>query len=291
MICPICGGDAWRIDAKASAILALDGRHAVVACSGCGQRRLDPQLRPEELAAVYSGAYFGSQSVEARGQLEGVAAAPADYGDVVASRLDKFVNTLRAIKALHPGAVRLLDVGAATGDFVRVARELGFDAEGIELSEFAVDEAYKRNSVRLKRLGLADIAGSGLYDAIHLNHVFEHFNDPRTELMHIRRLLRRCGVLYLEVPYQFNVVERVKHALAPENATLTVSSLHHAYFYRPRGLVRLVAASGFRVHSVSVFDPRRYSVASIRDRAKRWCWRALASCGVGNHIEMYAVPD
>ena len=110
-----------------------------------------PQLASEELEAVYSGAYFQCSAPVER--LSGVAAAPADYAtEVVKSRLDKFVDTLRTIKALNPSAVKLLDVGAATGDFVRAARELGFDAEGIELSEFAVGQADRLNAVRLRRV-------------------------------------------------------------------------------------------------------------------------------------------
>jgi 2-polyprenyl-3-methyl-5-hydroxy-6-metoxy-1,4-benzoquinol methylase len=286
--CPICGGNAWLPDSTASKILALDGRHAVVVCASCRQRRLDPQLAPEELSAVYSGAYFQSSAPVER--LSGVGAPPADYAtEVVESRLDKFVDTLRAIKAINPSAVKLLDVGAATGEFVRMARKVGFDADGIELSEFAIKQADRQNSVRLRRLLLADVPGTELYDVIHLNHVFEHFNDPRAELSHMHRLLRHNGVLYLEVPYQFNLVERFKHATRPQQATLTLHSLHHAYFYRPDSLARLVAANGFKIHSLSVFDPGRYPVLSASDRAKGWVWRALALFGIGNHIELYAL--
>jgi SAM-dependent methyltransferase len=278
----------WRLDPAASAILALGGRHAVVFCAGCRQRRLDPLLAEEELHAVYSGAYFRS-SAPVEG-LPGVVAAPADYmTQVVESRLGKFAKTLRTIKALRPNAVRLLDVGAATGDFVRAARDFGFDADGIEVSEFAVEQAARLNSVDLRRLLLADLPGRELYDAVHLNHVFEHFNDPLAELAHLHRLLRRNGVLYLEVPYQFNVVERAKHALRPAQSVLTLHSLHHAYFYRPASLARLVTANGFRVQSLSVFDPARYPVLATSDRAKRWMWRALAVLGIGNYIELYAV--
>jgi SAM-dependent methyltransferase len=291
VICPLCGGDSWRIDTTASAILALDGRHAVVVCTRCRQRRLDPQLSSDELDSIYSGAYFKSGTLrESEGRLAGVAVSPVDYAtEVVATRREKFIDTLRTIKELNPSAVTLLDVGAATGDFVQAARELGFEADGIELSDFAVEQAFRLNSVRLRRLVLADLPGSDLYDAIHLNHVFEHFNDPLAELAHMHRLLRRNGVLYLEVPYQFNIVERVKHAIAPQRATLTLHSLHHAYFYRPRSLARLVAANGFRVQSVSVFDPVRYAVASMPDRIKRLLWRAMGVLGVGNHIELYAI--
>jgi SAM-dependent methyltransferase len=180
-------------------------------------------------------------------------------------------------------------VGAATGDFVRAALDFGFEAEGIEVSAFAVEQAGRRNSVRLRQLRLGELEGRSLYDAIHLSHVFEHFNEPLTELAHLRRLLRPGGVLYVEVPYQFNVVERLKHALRPQQGTLSLHSLHHAYFYEPRSLARMLAANGFDVRSLSVFDADRYPARSASARIKLWMWRSLALVGIGTYIEVYAV--
>jgi SAM-dependent methyltransferase len=285
--CPVCGGEFWFTDSLANQMLALDDRHSVMACATCRQRRLHPQLTPVELEAVYSGAYFAGGAHTA---LPGVAAAEADYAtEVVEARRGKYRKTLRTIRALHPSARTLLDVGAATGHFVRAALDFGFEADGIEVSAFAVAEAAKANAVRLRQQRLADLEGRAVYDAVHLNHVFEHFNEPLVELAHLRRLLKPGGVLYVEVPYQFNAIERLKHSLRPQAGTLSLHSLHHAYFYEPRSLARMFADNGFEVRLLSVFDAERYPTDSATAVAKLWMWRLLSLAGIGTYIEVYAI--
>src|SRR5262249_38994774 len=162
-----------------------------------------------------------------------------------------FTRTLDRIRELQPGATTLLDVGAATGDLVRMARARGFDAHGVELSEYAVAMAEKLNSVRLERRALRELQGSALYDCIHLNHVFEHLSDPRSELAHLARLLRSGGLLYIEVPYQFHAVEKLLFRARRKAGEFTLHSLHHPYFYTPKTIVRLLRAGGFETARVS----------------------------------------
>lgn len=262
--------------------------YAVVRCATCGQRRLDPQLSPEQLDDLYSGAYFSS-SQGVSGRLPLIKAPPTDYSAVVVSaRQFKFAKTLRALTRLLPGARSLLDVGAATGDFVKLAREHGFAAEGIEMSAFAVEQAETLNSIGLRRRMLADVDGDALYDCIHLNHVFEHFNDPLQELAQIRRLLRPDGVLYLEVPYQFQPVERARFWLRRDRPEFTLHSLHHAFFYTPRTIARLLRERGFAIAGLSVFDAERYEASAEGNALKKVVWQALAALSIGNHIEIYA---
>ena len=81
-----------------------------------------------------------------------------------------------------------MDVGAASGDFLNVAKNLDLDVEGIEYSQYGVDKAYELYNIILEKKLLSDIKKKSYYDFIHLNHVFEHFNNPNEELFHIDRL-------------------------------------------------------------------------------------------------------
>jgi 2-polyprenyl-3-methyl-5-hydroxy-6-metoxy-1,4-benzoquinol methylase len=207
---------------------------------------------------------------------------------VVGERSRKFEKTLARIRKLHPAARRLLDVGAATGELVKMAHDFGFEADGIEMSKFAVAQAQEINGVALERNTLAGVSRSDYYDCIHLNHVFEHFNEPLTELRHIGRLLREGGLIYIEVPYQFQVIEKLLFRVRGIKPVLTLHSLHHAYFYTPDTLARMLSANGFEILSVSVFDPERYPAADVKGRLKKMLWRTLAHGSIGNYIELFA---
>lgn len=287
MECPVCRQRTWARDVTAGRILALTESYAVLACTNCGQRRLDPQLTASEVDELYSSSYFGPGDTSAKSLL-GIKEAPEEYAVTSRERHAKFERTLEKVRALCPSAKQVLDVGAATGDFVRIALEHGFAAEGIETSQYAIQKALETNAVALQRVSLADISGSARYDCIHLNHVFEHFNSPVQELLHIRRLLRPRGVLYIEVPYQFQLIERLQFWLRTRNPEFTLHSLHHAFFYTPTTISRMLGLNGFETVEISVFDRHRYPATGIAAKAKKLLWLVLAWLLIGNYIELYA---
>ena len=208
--------------------------------------------------------------------------------EVVPERLPKFVSTISALKKLCPGAKTLLDVGAATGDLVKIARGEGYEAEGIELSEYAIRMAREINSIEIEHSILAEVKKDGFYDCIHLNHVFEHFNEPLDELRHVHRLLNNNGLLYMEIPYQFHFIDKLLFKLKGSRSDFTLRSLHHAYFYTPRTISRLLISNGFEIIGISVFDAQRYAADTIKRKIKKTLWWMLATISIGNYIELYA---
>jgi SAM-dependent methyltransferase len=286
--CPVCSGSAWSRDLVAGRILGLSKPYTVLLCGTCGQRRLNPQLSEKELQDLYSGSYFNSKAASSNSQSDAKVSTSDYLSEVAPGRHAKFLKTIKTIRRINPDARTLLDVGAATGDLVRIARQSGLDAEGIELSDAAIAMANAQDSLKLERLTLGEVQKDEFYDCLHLNHVFEHFNEPVKELVQIHRLLKKEGLLYIEVPYQFNVVERSMFRLSAREGEFTVHSLHHPFFYTPKSISRLLDANGFEVLECSVFDPIRYDAATFRAKAKKLVWWMLAKVAVGNHIEIYA---
>ncbi len=150
------------------------------------------------------------------------------------------------------------------------------------------EKAYDDHGVKLDRIGLAEITNDRVYDCIHLNHVFEHFNDPRAELTQIQRLLNPGGLLYIEVPYQFQLVEKLMFKVRREPSQFTLHSLHHPFFYTPATIARLLTEHGFDILRITCFDPDRYRAARLYGTFKKALWRVLARASIGNYIELYA---
>lgn len=95
---------------------------------------------------------------------------------------------------------RLLDVGCGNGDFLRLARDLGWRVSGVDFDPRAV-EASRKDGLDVL-LGGIEIAHhqSKRFDVITLSHVLEHVHDPRHLLMRCRALLKPTGLLWIDTP-------------------------------------------------------------------------------------------
>ena len=94
-----------------------------------------------------------------------------------------------------PNGRRLLDVGAYVGVFVEVAQAAGWQAEGIEPSQWGAQYAQARGL----KVTQGTLANGGWpdesFEAITMWDVIEHFGDPLSELKHAFRLLMPGGVI------------------------------------------------------------------------------------------------
>lgn len=92
---------------------------------------------------------------------------------------------------------KLLDVGCATGDFLKVASR-DFSVQGIELSSWARKECIKKK-LDVKPLLIEDLSPkkNNSYDVITLWGVIEHLEEPLKELETINKLLKEDGIICL----------------------------------------------------------------------------------------------
>jgi 2-polyprenyl-3-methyl-5-hydroxy-6-metoxy-1,4-benzoquinol methylase len=94
----------------------------------------------------------------------------------------------------------LLDIGTSTGAFLHIAREKGWDAKGIEISDYAAQKG--------REAGLTIHTGTiedcpfedGLFSAITGFDVFEHLLEHDTALTKIYNLLKPGGILCINTP-------------------------------------------------------------------------------------------
>lgn len=96
-----------------------------------------------------------------------------------------FAQEAAAIASI-PGVLTVLDVGCAKGFLVKALRDLGVEAYGVDVSEYAVNsaEASIRRFLRVARA--QDIGQSERYDLIHVSGVFVYLC-----LSEIKMVLRR----------------------------------------------------------------------------------------------------
>ena len=201
-------------------------------CSICGLIFVYPLPRSTE--AIYEQDYFEG-ATDGFGYLS--------YDTDKEPMIPAFKKYLRHIDAALPAKGKLLDVGAATGFFVGLAGEAGFDAEGVDISDHAA--ALGRAKGLSMRTGIIDDM-SGHFDAVTMLDVIEHVPDPRAVLSKAAALLRSGGVLVINTPDVGSFVARVLgrhwHAIIPPE---------HLYYFNRANMRYLLKEAGFEVAEVT----------------------------------------
>ena len=152
-----------------------------------------PQIKDDD-ADFYGRNYWFSHQEEDLGFPNIVDRVQTD----LAGRCLHWLNTVLYYKS-PPG--RALELGSAHGGFIALLRWTGFDATGLELSPWVVENARKFFGVPtlLGPVEYQNIEPSSL-DIIAMMDVLEHLSNPIGTLSHCLNLLKSDGALFVQTP-------------------------------------------------------------------------------------------
>jgi len=209
----------------------------VLRCESCGLLFSSPRPSQQEIAGFFASQYITDER-----------RAEVDFSSLRAVTLRR-EGTL--VKHFMPGGGRLLDVGCASGTFMReFAGERQWRVEGVEPSRFASE--YARNSLGLDvHTGfLRDLQlPRAAFDAITSLDSFYFHPEPNEDLAEMARLLAPGGLLFIEIPgLNFRLLKNsgpIARLLYGESARLNAAL--HLYFYSAATLSRLVHRHGFEL--------------------------------------------
>lgn len=161
-----------------------------VICCDCGLVWTDPRPTADQMRFFYEREYRSSY----KGAYQPLPKHTFRAGKVAVGRF-------RRIRPLLVPGMKLLDVGAGSGEVVYVMRAMGYDASGFEPNEgYALYAAQVlKVPVRQGFYQDAEVAPAS-QDFITLFHALEHLEDPYDALVRFRGWLRPEGLLLVEVP-------------------------------------------------------------------------------------------
>ncbi|NRA94410.1 MAG: class I SAM-dependent methyltransferase [Psychroserpens sp.] len=150
-----------------------------------------PQPSVSDLPRYYESEDYISHTDTSRNLFEKV------YQMIRSIALKKKLNL---INSFHVNGKSLLDFGAGTGDFLKLAHKHSWDVKGIEPNFNARNIANKKtsNSV-LDSNGLTTFSPNS-FNVITLWHVLEHLPDLQEKLIQLKNLLSQDGRLVIAVP-------------------------------------------------------------------------------------------
>lgn len=144
--------------------------------------------------------------------------------------------------SLYKRTGRLLDVGCALGFFIELAGRAGYDAYGIDPSNYAVVRAKKLIGVeRIRKAILSDLRDSSeTYDIVTMFDVFEHLADPGRDLDITRKLLKDDGIVVIATGDTDSVFGKM---LGRRWTFYTPPQ--HLYYFNRTNLTKLLWKKGF----------------------------------------------
>lgn len=151
-----------------------------------------------------------------------------------------FTKYIRRIEGIMPNKGRLLDIGAATGVFMKTANDLGWKTTGVEISEFAAETA--RNKGLDVHTGTLDTVAfpPASFDVITLWDVFEHLPNPGKILDSVNLLLAPNGILVLNLPDAGSAYARVTGKRWP-----LIIPPEHLYLFGEKNLIKILEKHAF----------------------------------------------
>jgi len=124
----------------------------------------------------------------------------SEYTDEWEGRGKNFGTILKRLGKMEGKLDRLLDIGAASGIFVKLALENGYKATGIEPSVQLVKEAKEKFGIGLIRGTVENYEAREQFDVVTLLDLIEHVNDPEEFLKKVSPLIRQGGILVIVTP-------------------------------------------------------------------------------------------
>jgi SAM-dependent methyltransferase len=173
-------------------------------------------------------------------------------------------NLIRILKELAPPPAKLLDFGCGIGDFVRHARNAGYDAKGFEVSEFG--SQFARSKGLTIFTSEAELPHQE-FDIVTSIEVLEHCFAPMAALQAIYSCLKPGGLFFYNTGNFDGYYENWKRGRKDKEANEYIVPEGHINFFSSKAMRKALTAVGFS--QVFDFEPKSYIKAGRIYRALR----------------------
>jgi SAM-dependent methyltransferase len=243
--CPLCSSTAKPVpEPDKTWFSGLSEGAALVRCPDCtlvylrGKPEADVYTREED--------YIRTRILDTYNE------PPPEQNRLFRSRLERAGARVRGR--------RVLDVGCGSGAFLRTAKALGWQAQGVDIAVTA-RELLAPQGIDVCVADAVEFLNEhrAAFDLIHMNHSLEHIPAAAETVLAARGALAPGGLLYVEVPNEFdNLVYRTLELVGRKRRRGSFLGRSeappfpspHLYFFNKKSLARLAARAGFSQFNV-----------------------------------------
>jgi 2-polyprenyl-3-methyl-5-hydroxy-6-metoxy-1,4-benzoquinol methylase len=221
-------------------------RWTFFSCRGCGFVFANPAPDQESIAKFYASL------------------ADEEYSQEDEGRGRNFSAILKRLRPFAPAESRLLDVGAASGIFLNLARNAGYRVTGIEPSAALVADAERLYGLKLFCGTVEQFTAKEKFRVITVLDVLEHVTDPGAFLKVLNGFLAPGGMLVIVTPDGGSLAARIM------GGRWWHYRVAHLNFFNRRSLAWLLGKHDFEI----VLSKRfawNFSLYYLLTRLLPWC--------------------
>jgi SAM-dependent methyltransferase len=142
--------------------------------------------------------------------------------------------------SVNPIELNFLDFGMGWGQWLLLAKAMGVNVYGMELSEKRLEMARKNNIEVIDWDNKQNVK----FDFINTEQVFEHLTNPKDTLLHLKKFLSPNGVIKISVPVGQFVKDSIKKLdwnldRNDANSMNCISPLEHINCYKYESIIEL----------------------------------------------------
>ena len=223
------------------------GKYTVIDCRNCGFIHVIPIPSNQELNLFYNNEFYQKTKPN---YIQGNEKEMNYFN----STFDEKLVTIE--KLISSKSKRILDIGSGPGFFLRRAKRRGWDVIGVEPSPLACNYAKEQNIPTIQKF-FHEVTPNeiGKFDAIHTFDVLEHVNNPIAVIEKAYSLLKKGGIIVVEVPNDFNPLQKlVQKKLKKKEWWITLSHnlknsayIQHLNYFNFSSISDLIKRVGFKI--------------------------------------------
>ena len=152
-----------------------------------------------------------------------------------------FQKRMQIIRKFYHKSGKVLEIGCSIGTFLSLFRDKGWEVWGVEPSKSASIAKKRKLKIINTRFEEA-VLPKNYFDLVILNHTLEHFENPVQVLDQVKKILKKGGTVFVDVPnfggFSAGLLNSLWPYLMPEE---------HFFQYSQLPLKRIFEKAGFRV--------------------------------------------
>ena len=249
VVCPICSTALYKVLRPASYPSTLEPKQVLeiyrsssdcvlldqlVQCLSCSLVYLNPRMKTELILNSYTN------SLDSRFAAQDLA------------RIQTFKKNLKIIAPHLPAEEKnqnlILDIGCASGAFLKAVSDFKLEGIGIEPNQWLVEFGRIHYGVDIRQGTLMDFKfDDSSFSAISLWDVLEHVCNPKDVLHECQRILKKEGILIINIPDYSSLARRLLRYKWPFFLNV------HLYYFTPETIAHLLKQCGFQIFLTKPF--------------------------------------